>query len=269
MLSFETKLRLLTSSTMPEGGPHDPLVLAVLLDLLAEQAPWQTQAWGAGALAKGSKETALPRLEALTAAVAKGSLDTAKVRVANLAGWLSLVANARIRFWEWLPPFLWLRRSHALRSRVAFFVEVVRASFVEADARIDEASEALKVALANEANIGTNRAALFTESALAKAGLGVAEKTDAAVFEPDARVLPSDAFDAIRAADEKRAAGATVAVARGARARRELLLDDTCEALVQRSVQRVRIEPTTTSPEAETDFSDLRESEARFGLKGS
>jgi hypothetical protein len=264
--SFEAKLRLLASSAMPCKDHTDPLVLAILVDLLAEQAPWEAQSWGAGGLRKPGS---LARLEALGLALGQLSSTLALARVGQLVSWLSLLARERVRFWEWLPPFLWIRRSQALRSRVRGFVKAVKAAYPKEHESLEQATASLRETFQAERRDNGTNAKTFASNTLSNQGLSLAPKTDADAFDPGTRVLAPEDYDRLAANDQKRATTARATSAQAARARSDLRISDSCSELLQKSRGKVGVRIAEADPEATTDFADLRESNPSFGLARS
>ncbi len=264
-LSFETKLRLLASSALPCPDHTDALVLALVVDLLAEQAPFRTHPWGAGGL---NLPGSLPRLEALGSRAGDVTSDLGKVRLAHVLAWLTLLARERVRFWEWLPPLVWLRRSQALRRRVRRLVRQVEVAHPNEIERSATARSALRETFeADRRDNGTN-ADVFASTAISNRGLGLASKTDADALEPGSRVMAREEHEKLAALDRKRADAARSGSARAARERADLLDEATCRDLLQGSAEKKRLRVTaneTNEPETTTSFGDLREEEATFG----
>ena len=183
--------------------------------------------------------------------------------------WLSLVARERVRFWEWLPPFLWIRRSQVLRSRVRAFVAATKTAFPQERERFEQKAASLRETFETERrNNGTN-AKTFTSNVLSNQGMSLAPKTDADALDPGTRVLTAEDLDRLAAIDQKRATAARTTSARAARARSDLRISDSCNELLQRSAGKVGIRVAEDAPEATTDFADLRESNPSFGLARS
>jgi hypothetical protein len=263
--SFEAKLRLLVSGTMPCEDHKDALVLAILVDLLAEQAPREAHSWGAGDLGKPGS---LPRLEALGRALGSFSSTLALARIGHLVSWLSLVARGRVRFWEWLPPFLWIRRSHALRSRVRAFVADANTAFPRERERFEQATALLRETFDAERRDNGTNAKTFASNVLSNQGISLAPKTDADALGPGTRVLAAEELDRLTALDQTRATAARASSAQAARARSDLRISDSCNELLRRSSENVGIR-IAEDAEATTDFGDLRESNPDFGLERS
>ena len=264
-LSFETKLRLLASSALPCPDHTDGLVLALVVDLLAEQAPFRTHEWGAGGL---NMPGSLPRLETLGSRAGDVTSELGKVRLAHVLAWLTLLARERVRFWEWLPPLVWLRRSQALRRRVRRLVGQVELAHPSEVERCNAARSALREAFeADRRESGTN-ADVFTSNAISNRGLGLAQKTDADALEPGSRVIAREEHEKLAALDRKRADAARSGSARAARERADLLEKTTYRDLLQGSAEKKRLRVAaneTNEPETTTSFGDLREEEATFG----
>ncbi len=265
-LSFEAKLRLLVSGTMACEGHKDALVLAILVDLLAEQAPWEAHSWGAGGLGKSGT---LPRLEALGLALGRSPHTPALVRIGHLVAWLSLVARERVRFWEWLPPFLWIRRSQVLRARVRAFVAATNTAFPQERERFEQATASLRETFEAERRDSGTNAKTFTSNVLSNQGISLAPKTDADALDPGTRVLTAEELDRLTALDQKRATAARASSAQAARARSDLRISDSCNELLQKSSEKVAVRIAEDDPEATTAFADLRESNPDFGLARS
>jgi hypothetical protein len=239
--------------------------LALVVDLLAEQAPFRTHAWGAGGL---NLPGSLPRLEALEGHAGGVTSELGKVRLAHVLAWLTLLARERVRFWEWLPPLVWLRRSQALRRRVGGLASRMKALHPGETERSNAARSALQETFeADRRDNGTN-AEVFVSNVIANRGLGLAAKTDADALEPGSRVIAREEHEKLAAIDRARADAARSGSADAARERAELLDAATCRELLSGSAQRQRLRVAANAvnePEATTSFADLREDEPTFG----
>ncbi len=122
--SFNQKLRRL------ERASDDEIVSAceraLLVDLANEQVAASRSRWSI----RSGKELA-KRLELLSACADRAFQDEAPLDPNGDKGRALVVllalafelARARVRWWEWLPPFLWLRRAPALRRATKRVVE--------------------------------------------------------------------------------------------------------------------------------------------------
>ena len=240
-LPFEVKLRLLTSTTTPFEDDDDPFVLAVLADLVAESAPWMVSTFRTAEL-EGEGARALPCMAALRGALAKAPEgEAATRRAASLLGWLRFVARARIRWWEWIPPLVWLTRSHQLRRQVATLTEATARSLPRGEEGPRATFDELRARRANKPEMS---GLVFVDDVLAKAGASLVKKSDADVLVRGDRVIEGAAFDDLVARDEAHSGRARAARERNTITRDGLLEPATCADLVARARARVRVAPT-------------------------
>lgn len=266
-LPFELKLSLLASSTLPFGGDRDPLVLALLGDLVLEQ-----EAWGIDGFGPRSRELdeSLPRLRAFVKAFEEAPLAGAEAGVAasrleSLVGWLGFVARGRVRFWEWLPPFLWLRGAQKIRRHVEAGVRRVSRGLPNAEASVKAALSRIRTEH-HETDISLSEEALVRTVINAQMK-GIDTKTDADVLERGERVVSSESFDGLAKKDEARAERSRATFARNVEARENLLDKASTAALLaaahasatdrERGRDRVRVEGAMLA--GASDLSDLRE----------
>lgn len=242
-LPFTQKLALLDRS--PEA------VSAVVFDLVREQRALVRHGWRSGASPEQLAQW-MPLLAELGTAWSE-PVDLSSMRGQNfveLLAWLDLVARGHDRWFEWLPPLMWLRRGIMLRG-------VVR----EAIAKIVE--EACSDPKAAWAAIGARRKELERERkdyqgartmtfAVDRLERNLAERKvrcDAELVAPT-RVLTGAEFDELVKKEDSRAERAQAVVSRAADARAQLLVKDRYEDLAGKAPMRARIEQAAPVIEA-------------------
>ncbi len=252
-LSFPAKLAILRSSTLPFAEDGDVVALAVVADLVAEQEALAVHGHRSGALAVPG---ALPLLTAFSAAFSERLTGPAASRIALVVAWLRHVARGRVRFWEWIPPFPWLRRSQQLRT----LVEVASRRVTELALGPQGADAAYAVLRAGREQNGVTRSGpVHAADTLAACAGGLELRSDADVLGIDERVVDLAAFEAIAAKDAERAAGSRNAQERSAEVRAELLSPVGCSALLAADAERVRIAAPALEEASAYDFASLRD----------
>lgn len=254
-LSFPAKLAVLASCTLPFAEDGDVVALAVLADLIAEQEAFAVHGHRSAALAQPG---ALPLLTAFSAAFHERLTGPAASRLALVVAWLRHVARGRVRFWEWIPPFPWLRRSQQLRT----LVEAATRGVTERALGPEGAEAAYAVLRAGREQNGVTRSGPVhaADTWAARAG-GLELRSDADVLGIDERVVDLAAFEAIAAKDAERAAGSCTAHEKNAQARAELLSPVGAAALLAADAERVRIAAPALEEASAEDFASLREDE--------
>ncbi len=252
-LSFQAKLAILRSSTLPFSEGGDAVALAVVADLVAEQEAFAVHPFRSRALGAPG---ALPRLTAFSAAFPERPSGPAASRLALVVAWLRHVARGRVRLWEWIPPLPWLRRSQQLRSLVEAALGVV----TERALGPSEAAAAYAAVCAGQEQGGVTRSGpVHIADILAERAAGLELRSDSDVLGESERVMDCATFDAMAAKDAERAERALAAQAKSAEVRCELLSPVGCAALLAADAERVRIaEPVLEEAGAE-DFAALRE----------
>ncbi|AKU99444.1 PE_PGRS [Labilithrix luteola] len=142
-LPFEIATLLLSLTPLPfgggraqiPGGVEDALVASVLTRLAVEMANVRHFGWGTSREKVVSAMPLLAYVEqyAFSTAPPHDDADLKRFgkpsttldpqshrgrRLVELCAWLEILAGGQVRFWEWIPPFLWLRRGRKIRSRV-------------------------------------------------------------------------------------------------------------------------------------------------------
>lgn len=232
-LPFSQKLRLLETSSVA--------VSAVLFDLVREQRALARHGWRSGANAE-QLATWMPMLSELDAAFA-APIDLASPHGQNfveLVASLDLVARGHDRWFEWVPPLLWLRRGIMLRGVVrAALTRLVEKACADPKAAW-AAIAARRKELRKKQKDSYDRAVEFTVGRLQD---GLSERTvtcDAEVVPP-VRVLTGTEYDELAKKEESRAERAQAVVSRAAQARAELLVAEGFAGLAPRIVEQKRI----------------------------
>ena len=242
-LPFDAKLALLERSPAPIGASDsDPLVAALVTDLVREQAQVARYGWR---VSRASLAQALPMLDALTKHV------PGNARVIELAAWLDLVARDHARLWEWLPPLVWLRRGPGLRA-------FVRRALHDWLARAGVSREAVAA-----------RRKELAASWKMKLAAAPTLPSDADHLPVGARVIDDATHAVMREKERGRSERAAEVVAGAGRARSDLLRTESCaELLTGAGVLEARVavptrvanderEPEAEDTEATAD--DLRD----------
>jgi hypothetical protein len=203
-LPFDLKMKL----------DHELAVDALLGDLVAEQTVAAHHKWRGGA-SKEEIARGLPRMMALK--------DLDGDRRVEIAAWLELMARGHTRWWEWIPPLVWLRRGPALRSVIR---EAARA-LADDRAKVRVRYQALAEAAKELGPLAYARAKVE--------GTFDTAKTDEDVLGPGERCLEGAQLDAMNARDRERSERIAVAVAAAAKERESFLRPEGCEGLLLRS----------------------------------
>jgi len=284
-LPFDVKVKLLSSAAEPAGLPYgakrpaladvgceDVLVAAVLGDLVREQA---LAARGGWRVSHEALVRAMPMCDAFAREAFEEpvELTTARGRrFVELMAWLELVARGHARWWEWVPPLMWVRRGTVLRR----FVRRALAAVVARAAGTADATPLREAVAKRRRELHTawtarrrqyeapERAGVFALERLAAHVEGERIENDALHLPPGGRVLDGDRLDALRAEDDGRRARSTDVVEGAARARAELLRTERCMELLARAgpsvVAQVQTRVVVLEEEASLgDLNDLRE----------
>jgi hypothetical protein len=194
---------------------------AIASDLTSEMDGALRATWGGAGLAR-----AFPLLDAVT----KHDFDVAEPHAVLVAlfAHMAFLASAPIRFWEWLPPFLWLRRRPRIRAATKQLLErqlqtkewsrSVRAAHKKLKAELDEWRK-------SEAPKGT--ALAFIRDKAAKALFAPAKPLDhpqPVMSAHDHAEICSTCDDAVALAVATRAASTET--------RKDLLRAESCETLL-------------------------------------
>ncbi len=256
-LSFPAKLAILRSYTEPFAEGGDVVALSLVADLVAEQEAFAAHGHRASAVARAG---ALPLLGAFTAAFTDPLTEPlngpAAARLALVVAWLRHVARGRVRFWEWIPPFPWLRRSQQLRSVVEAATEAV----TERALGRDGANAAYAALRSEREQRGISRSGpVHAADVLADRAGGLELRSDADVLPAPDRMMDPAAFDAIAAKDVERTKASREAHENSANARSDLLSPVGCSALLAADVERVRVAMPALEEASAEDFASLRE----------
>ena len=255
-LPFEAKMKLLSVSNLPfaakrpalEVGCSDVLVAAVLGDLVREQAMVGRFGWRAS---MEELVRAMPMLDAFSREAFPEAVDLGTDRgrrFVELMAWLELVARGHARWWEWMPPLVWLRRGTVLRSFVRDAIAAVVARAVGSGSGSGGGVEVLREAIANRVRelraawksrkreyAAPEGAGDFALERLAAHVEGQPIENDALHLPPGARVIEGERIDALREKEQGRRGRSSEVVAGAAKARAELLRAETCQVLLARA----------------------------------
>lgn len=235
-LPFEAKRRLLASEAAIPGvavddGCADPVVAAVLEALVREQTVLLAHGWRKKDLA-----SALPLLRALLEDDLQAVTTERRV---ELLAWLDLVARDLLRLWEWLPPFTFLRRGPQLRRVVRkMLARVLDASTEEIRRAVATRRKALRASIKRRRKgfeLKSSNGRDFAVDRLAARLTSRVTETDAEALPFEERVLERERHAKLVKKERQRAEKASQTLASAADARRELLRDETCEALLARA----------------------------------
>jgi len=239
----------------------DSLVAALFADLVHEQAALLRKGWCVG---PGTKEMAakLPRLTRLGSGDFLGDapLDAASEEaevLIRLVAYLLFVSGGHVRWIEWLPPFVFLRRAPKVRRAAHGLVAslIVRAFGGAGD--LDEAARGrlaqAKTSIRREVQaierdykravrlleVERGQKMAYCLRALGLAAEGQDSTTDAGhLFEAASRVMSRDELMAIRVDDGKRKKRRARLMESASAARAAMLVSEGCEALVARAEGR-------------------------------
>ena len=262
-LPFADKLRLLDGE-MPFGARRPPLlggcpdviVAAVLDSLVREQVNLAREGWRKGA---GYDELlrAMPMLEDLAKhAFAAGPLDGDRAkRFVELIAWLDFIARDHDRFWEWLPPLVFLRRGPTLRR-------AVRARLEELVLRVADPKSTWMAIAERRAEIALTYRDKKKAREVERAHELAAERLHAHIasrrLELDesipSKLLDAAEHDAIAQKDAGRAARAKKIVDGANAAKENLLLRTTCAELLAKT--RSEAAPREATPPPATRVAD-------------
>jgi hypothetical protein len=249
-LPFSQKVALLESAPVESGARvsagtdrcGDVFVSAVLFDLVREQRALGREGWRAGANAAQLAKW-MPMLSELTAAFSDPvDLSTPRgQRFVELVAWLDLVARGHDRWFEWVPPFMWLRRGMMLRG-------VVRSALGELVEKACADRKAAWTAIATrrrelgrKAEDAYERPLDFTVGRLKDALSARSVICDAEAVAPT-RVLTGAEHDDLAKKEGARVERAQAVVSRAAEARAELLVKDGWDGLTSHLQAEVRVE---------------------------
>jgi hypothetical protein len=162
-------------------------------------------------------------------------------RFVELVAWLDFVACGHDRWFEWLPPLLWLRRGIMLRRVVRDALEkLVEKACADPKAAWAAIAQRRKE-LRKRQKDSYGRALAFTVDHL-QTGLAERKVTCDADVVAATRVLTGIEHDDLRKKEEARAERAQAVMNRSAEARAELLLKEGYDALATKAPPRARIE---------------------------
>lgn len=211
--SLDTKLGRLSRAKDPDTERACSRALAV--DLANEQEAAARQRWSVVSATALSERLAV-------LATCLGSECREKMLPVLAA--VLLLARARVRWWEWLPPFFWLRRAPRLLGAVRRMLGKDAALSEEAQRQRDE-WRALKEEHPDHFE--------YRLSALREPIAGETVETDAELLlDPELRVMDGESFDRVLARDKKRRAKRSRLLAAAERGRGQLLRKESAEELL-------------------------------------
>jgi hypothetical protein len=271
-LPFAQKLALLDKSPFEygdrAGAPSDDrcgdvLVSAVLFDLVREQRTLARHAWRSGANAEQLAKW-MPLLSDLAGGFANpvNLASSRGQRFVELFAWLDLVARGHDRWFEWVPPLLWLRRGIMLRGVVRSALEAIVEKTCADPKAAWEAIGARRRVLAKKRKESYDRPTAFTvdrlQSGLAARPVGC----DAEIVKPT-RMLTGAEHDDLATKENARAERAQAVVSRAADARAELLVKEGFMGLAARiAVEPVKARIADAPRSMQTGQAEVQEEQA-------
>lgn len=283
-LPFEIAVMLLSLTSLPYGsgnsrvqaGVDDALVASVLSRLSTELERVRHFGWRTSPENVARSLPLLAYIEKYAFSVAPShdgtdihrfgkaptSVDPASHRgrrLVELCAWLSILAGGQVRLWEWLPPFVWLRRGRQLRARIRQAVdELLTRTCPSADDR-RVVDEAIGTRIADikgqwrdrQRHWGASRnGAVFTRERMDARFTGYDADDDTNHLQYGYRSLSAASISLREREEASFTKVASAAVRTASDARNALLIGASCGELLARATPAARVAPPESTPEA-------------------